>query len=306
MNPFMHNCFNSYFEKKPISLVDVGASGGIKDAWKKIEKHLHVIGFEPDEKAYNELLKLKKGNETFLNTALYNRKDELYFYLTRKQELASIFYPDFDILKDFPDASRFDVLKKVKVKTDTLDSILEANSIKDIDAIKIDTQGSGLCILEGAQKSLEDVFCVEIEAEFLPIYQSQQLFAEIDIFMREKGFNLFDLRPWYWKRKKGSAYGMPRGQIIFADCLYLKNPQSIEFALEEQSTDKDKKSKVLRMLTLCNLFGYVDYAIDIFDKNSYLFSKHESNAFKEFIDSRILWRTSNSSCLGNLDYINET
>ncbi|MHC1703452.1 MAG: FkbM family methyltransferase [Tenuifilaceae bacterium] len=301
----MNNYFYSIFKKFPINLVDVGASGGIKDNWKKMDEFLRIVGFEPDDAAYNELIKSKKENETFLKIALHNKEEDLDFYVTRKQEVSSIYQPDSDLLSSFPDKHRFDVLKKVTVKANTLDSTLLLNNIKDIDTIKIDTQGSGLNILEGAVKTLEDTFCVEIETEFLPIYKNQQLFAEIDIFMRNNGFYLFDLRPWYWKRDEGKQYGNPRGQIIFSDCVYLKSPKSIEGMIAERDTDNDKKGKVIKIIAICNLFGYLDYSLEIFNKNKNLFDLKEKDVFTQFLESQILWRTG-SYHIGNLEYIKET
>jgi FkbM family methyltransferase len=58
--------------------------------------------------------------------------------------------PNFDFLAKFPDAERFEVLKTIKIETDTLDNQLKKNGITEIDFVKIDTQGHELPILQGS------------------------------------------------------------------------------------------------------------------------------------------------------------
>ena len=41
------------------------------------------------------------------------------------------------------------------------------------------------------------IFGVEVEVEFIEMYQDQPLFNEVDSFMRERGFYLFDLKLYY-------------------------------------------------------------------------------------------------------------
>jgi Methyltransferase FkbM domain len=61
------------------------------------------------------------------------------------------------------------------------------------DVIKLDTQGSELDILKGAVKSLQGTSFIDIEVEFNPIYKSQPLFSEVDMFLRAHGFVLWRL-----------------------------------------------------------------------------------------------------------------
>ena len=68
------------------------------------------------------------------------------------------------------------------------------------------------------------IFGVEVEVEFIEMYQDQPLFNEVDSFMRERGFHLFDLKLFYWRRKSGLGFdGNRRGQLVHGDALYLRN-----------------------------------------------------------------------------------
>ena len=49
---------------------------------------------------------------------------------------------------------------------------------------------------------MDNVIGLEIEVEFEQMYIDQPLFNEVDAFVKEKGFSLFDIKRYYWKRKK--------------------------------------------------------------------------------------------------------
>ncbi|MBK6515614.1 MAG: FkbM family methyltransferase [Polyangiaceae bacterium] len=48
-------------------------------------------------------------------------------------------------------------------------------------------QGATLDVLRGAEKTLESCVVVQCEAEFVPLYEGEPLFAEIDLEMRRHG-----------------------------------------------------------------------------------------------------------------------
>lgn len=75
----------------------------------------------------------------------------------------------------------------------SLDKLLETNSLKNPDFIKIDTQGYELEILKGAEKTLKSAEFVLLEVSFLDIYVNCPLVADVLIFMKERGFIVYDI-----------------------------------------------------------------------------------------------------------------
>jgi len=73
------------------------------------------------------------------------------------------------------------------------------------------------------------VWAIEVEVEMVEIYQGQPLFGEVDLFLRDEGFLLVDLRPYRWRRADvpflAPAAG---GEITFADALYLRDPATFD------------------------------------------------------------------------------
>lgn len=265
MNPFIHPRFESLYERHPLVLVDVGARGGLKRQWSPATRHLQSIGFEPDTREYQRLVANPRTNErmTFFNKALHNRREQIPLRITRNPALTSIFEPNREWLDSFPEADRFDVVDVQQVDACPLDELLAAEHIDDIDFLKVDTQGSECCVIEGAAHALEaSGVGVEVEVEFAPLYVGQPLFADVDTTLRGLGYSLFDLRPCYWKRSAGRTLGGPRGQIVWADALYLKNIADLKRNLEPLDPET-RKSKVLRAMSVALLYGYWDYAMEI-------------------------------------------
>ncbi|KAF0135209.1 MAG: hypothetical protein FD145_35 [Candidatus Saganbacteria bacterium] len=265
--------FKQYFNEHPLNLVDIGFRDGVQKKWEIFGKYLSVIGFEPDKVEYKRLIEKlrvissKKGAPTYniYDVALYKEPiDNLDLYITKNGNLCSILEPNRAVLDEFPETDRFDVLKKGSIKADKLDNVFFSKGIKSIDFIKIDVQGVALYVLQGAEETLNgSVFGLEIEVEFLRMYKDQPLFGDVDKFLRDKGFHLFDLKKYFWRRKAGLGFdGSKRGQLIHADALYLRDVDSYLDLLQSNIKDVvQKKALVLKAISICQLFGYSDYVL---------------------------------------------
>ncbi|MFH2047100.1 MAG: FkbM family methyltransferase [Pseudomonadota bacterium] len=243
-------------KNKTIYVIDVGASGGLHSRWPKIAgSNFKAVLFEPDPREYDRLKQSVGDNYIVLNSALSDFPKDLKFNLCRKQQVSSIFMPNFELLSKYPEAERHDIVNTITMKTDTMDSQLRKAGLLEVDFIKIDTQGYELSILEGAVKTLENVIGLEVEVEFLPIYKDQPLFPEIDQFITSRGFELIDLKRYYWRRNNTHHYGPgQKGQIIFGDALYFKTPENI---CSDKNVNEDK---ILRAVTVYLAYEYFDLA----------------------------------------------
>lgn len=180
----------SVFER--IGILDIGAMliEGIKKEYSPIfdKGCATVVGFEPVSDECNRL------NKTYENTGMrflpYFIGDgtRQKFYLTNNSMTASLYEPNSELLNRFQNLGELVVpIAEEMVDTRRLDDIPELDF--PIDYIKIDIQGAELQAFQGASnRILKDVLVIQSEAEWLPLYKNQPLFAELEMFLRSQGF----------------------------------------------------------------------------------------------------------------------
>ncbi len=263
MNVFIDDRFAETYRRFPLVLVDIGARGGLRKNWRAAAPFLHYVGFEPEA---DEFARLAAGNarpgRTVLNVALHNAAGRIRLHVAREGGLSSIFEPDRAFLDAFPQAARWDIVSTREVEADTLDHQITAAGIPAPDFIKVDTQGSELFILQGAEHALAaSLVGVEVEVAFSAMYKDQPYFGDVDRVLRERGYVLFDLRPCYWKRTAGQSLGGPRGQIVWGDALYFRPSAALRPAVDALAP-AEGRAKVLKAISIALLYGYADLALE--------------------------------------------
>lgn len=235
----------------PLVVVDIGARWGFSSVWEELGDRCLRIGFEPDAAECERLVELHAGrtNIRFVPHALGARPGLSTLYLTRARAGCSVFPPSQDAMRRHPGLAGAAVEGTTIIEMTTLDDWCAAEGVERVDAVKIDTQGSELAILEGAETVLRNVRSVEVEVEFNELYDDIPLFGEIDRFLRSRGFLLWKLRdlahyaqagvPTEWRNIEACHYdtGAPAegppgwhmatfrggpGQLFWANAFYLR------------------------------------------------------------------------------------
>jgi FkbM family methyltransferase len=114
-------------------------------------------------------------------------------HITEQPACSSVYPPVEVLFRHYPALAEIKPVSTVELSLRTLDTVLAEQQIHRIDAIKLDTQGSELDILRGAESALRNCALVDIEVEFNPIYEGQPLFCDVDRFLRDHGFVLWRL-----------------------------------------------------------------------------------------------------------------
>jgi FkbM family methyltransferase len=128
----------------------------------------------------------------FLDQALYRETATVELHHHRVPSWTSLYPLDEEVVRElFPGLTDGGAVRTERIAATTMDLALRGVGIDAVDFIKLDTQGSELDILAGAEAVLAGpVFAIELEVEFLPIYRGQPLFADVDAFMRARDLRL--------------------------------------------------------------------------------------------------------------------
>ena len=108
---------------------------------------------------------------------------------------------------------------------------------------------------------MADALVVHTEVEFLPLDQGQPLFADIDAFLREAGFQFHmfghiakrTVRPLSFTSKKL----MGINQAVWADAIYIRDLSTLDTLAAER--------QLLMAALLHELYGSVDVAAHIIE-----------------------------------------
>ena len=178
-------------------IVDVGATGfpaamRYPDGFElnnreesKVDSTLEVYLFEPNLDFYDKLVKDfgELSNFHIYPIALSNKKGTFDFYLTDKQDCASLRPPKEEAWVNRPDVTNF---KTIQVEVDLMKDILP--DLPYISYLKLDTQGTEYEILEGMGDLLLKTHYVRCEVSRYGQYIGQRTMNEIISFMESKGY----------------------------------------------------------------------------------------------------------------------
>ena len=159
-------------EKKIIAL-DIGAQGGFNsDNYfsKKYNSFFEDILIEPIKA---EADKLKK-NKYIINKGIWSKQEiKKLFILDKRLGSSSMYQPNvknFDLHNIRKDNYKdYDITRTVEINCDTISNLLSELNLKNLDYLKIDTQGAELEILNGLGEYKP--LLIKIEAHIFSMYK---------------------------------------------------------------------------------------------------------------------------------------
>jgi FkbM family methyltransferase len=174
--------------QRPTAIVDVGANPIDGDPPYKAMLAAglcEVTGFEPQAAALAKLQQKKGPRERYLPYALGDGTTRT-LHVCEQDGLTSLLVPDpahLALFNLFPIWGA--VKERIPVTTHRLDDIAE---IAELDFLKMDVQGGEREVLTYGRTRLKNAVAVQTEVSFVPLYENQPPFGEIDLLMREMGF----------------------------------------------------------------------------------------------------------------------
>jgi FkbM family methyltransferase len=242
---------DSFLDKNPITIADIGARGGELGELISLKKYLNYYGFDADTEAAENLENIdKKGFKDLKIFPFFVGEDnkKIDFNLYKLPAQSSVFKPN-KRFKDIFGGPSFGIEKTFEVESKSLDRIILDSKNNFPDMIKLDTQGNELDILKASPESMKNVLLIETEVEFTEIYKGQYLFHDVMKFMYENGFELLNLNRVYHNRD--SYHGESKGQIIWGDALFGKREDKLHTFSEVQ---------IAKYIILLINYGHLDFA----------------------------------------------
>jgi FkbM family methyltransferase len=243
-----------------VTFVDVGARGGPPRSWLQLTDQIEYICFEPDAEEARDLKAAFSENRGFNASvspkALGAIRGSATLNLTKFRPSSSLLPPNLDLLRRFAVREFFEVEETATVGIDSLDSALEELGA-GCDFLKADVQGYELEVLRGAEKSLASALGCELEVSFLEIYRNQPLFAEVDTFMRQRGFFLADLERVWWRHADVPQELQQRGSMAYGNALYLRTA----------AATPQTRQEAIKAMIICIASGLDAYAFELCEQS---------------------------------------
>ncbi|BDA66135.1 methyltransferase FkbM family [Calothrix sp. PCC 7716] len=273
MSVFLKNLKkNGHLDQIHMTVCNVGSRKlGLNDdyaslGWQIFAPNLNIYGFDADADACEEAnanIEARQINwtEKHIPLALGSSVGESTLYVTKHPMCSSLYPPNEPYLKRFQGLSELVNLDfTLKIETTTLDTFCKNEEMTEIDFLQIDVQGADLDVLKGGYSILENsVLAIQIEVEFSPLYINQPLFTDIDIFLRNQGFSLFDLAPSYRTRSDSPIQSTLRpGQILWADAFYFR-----DLIQEDINISLKTPQQILKLACIADIMHFPDYALEL-------------------------------------------
>ena len=191
---------------QPRTVLDIGAYQG---HWAvTLQKHFPSSNLFLVEANPGHLPHLKKSGFDFTIALLGDKpKKSVNFYTTQPPYSNT----GASIYKENTQAYKQSKIKKLPMTT--LDAIVKKHQLRNIDFIKLDTQGSELDILKGGLKTAKQAKYILLETQVTTYNQGAPHLPQVLQFMGKINFKLYDLTQIHYHQDKLSQL----------DLLFTKN-----------------------------------------------------------------------------------
>lgn len=260
-----------------LSLVDVGASGGIADCWRAFGDAFTAVGFDPLVTNMNKMAAAEARPKVRYEAAFVGCRDFDTLFPPEQRQVRIDPYPRVSSVRA-QELMRVDFVAdhfnegETLVWSDrhiTLDEFFPGPA--ELDFLKVDTDGSDLQVLIGADRLLREgrFLGVIIEAQFQGWpHDYANTFANIDRCLRARGFQLYDLdRNRYTRAVLPGHFELDitaqtlTGQALWGDALYFRDLAHPQYESMWQYTVT--RERLLKLAALFDLYALPDCAAEL-------------------------------------------
>ncbi|HWR03254.1 MAG TPA: FkbM family methyltransferase [Humidesulfovibrio sp.] len=271
-------------EGERFTLLDIGARDAKADPrWLGLPpERMRLYGFELDEEgcaAMTREMSASGMEARFFPYGLWSEAGPRTFHFCPSHpDCSSFFPPDFAIFDRWKmpagrgvrnEGRHMRPMAQETVTLSTLDRWRAEQDVASVDFMKLNVQGAELEILGAGESVLPEAVGLLTEVAFVEDYTGRPLFADVDRWLRGKGFTFFEfISPLLVGRNASPVstrllpgYHHWHGQRVESHALYLRDP----IALERQGADLSlfRLEKVLKLAALAERYFQVEFAFEV-------------------------------------------
>lgn len=275
-NPLAQLIFQELLQGKQLRVLDAGASGGGEhNRWRFLGQNLCLYGFEPEESELSMLVHdaEESGIDAEYSSMCLGRTEKgRKLIVTKELCSASFLKLDYEWYKrkvgavvdgrPIRSSDSMAVEKDILVDCISLDDWAQETGVQGIDYLKLDIEGIELEALEVAPRILDSVLGISVDVIFHADWIGAPVFADIDSYLREKGFYLWDIDDFKRNNQFDSPIRVPDGHKIYkaqlacANAIYFRDP-IIDTGAELT------QERVLKLAAIVEVLGLVEYAFEL-------------------------------------------
>lgn len=245
------------------TLVDVGGRGEAFTPLRPLAPFSRYVVSEPDEVEARRLAEALpqawpwRGVEV-ITEAIASTRGPVTLRITATPGMSSLLEPDPAVTGRFYLGHKFAVRSEITVPAIPLDDAAAQHGFEDAVFLKLDTQGTELDILQSGERLLNSVLGVSVETNFHAFYKGQSLFADVDAYLRARGFSLFTLTRTQLRRANPETQLYSARMDAWAHCLYLREPEACAATGETA-----RRRTLTALLALACVFHQFDFGATV-------------------------------------------
>jgi FkbM family methyltransferase len=263
----IENAIAALLDGNGLIVSDIGAANGLPLNLIPLGRTATVLFFEPNRDSAKALSEHLKGSgyadPRVLPVALAGSDGPRTLYITNAPTGSSLLKPGSDFFNTFGNRDYFYPVRETTVETRRLDGVLTESGLPRLDALKIDTQGAELEILQGLGRVFTDeTLCVELEIGYPGSYIGQPSFGELDALITGAGFYLFDLRLASADRHRDGDGGYYRREIFhvsetsYSITKRIGEADAVYFRRTDQVLARKDPAIARRLMVMMCIYGF--------------------------------------------------
>ena len=199
---FFKNFCDNVINKNNYLVLDVGANDGwFSKVMLRFSSKCRILAFEPLPTQHNnlELLKKKYPHFKYKDLAIGDKNEKIQIKEYESSGLSSIknISPNYSYNTQYFSTAVKNIFDVECVTLDSLSHLFPGENI----VLKIDTQGFEMEVLKGSEQLFQRkaIKYIIIECSSLKKYEGQSLAEELISHITAKGFEIFDINPFYYE-----------------------------------------------------------------------------------------------------------